>query len=77
MSSSLSEDRTTTRAFQDSLVKAYEDVLPDMLKAVGEADVKDYVIAPILSDESWSDFVGDLPAFAYPTDGVGGFQPKL
>jgi hypothetical protein len=70
-------DRTNAQMFHDSLVKAYDEALPDMLKAVGESELNDYVTAPIVSDKSWATFVGELPSFEYPCDGVGGYQPKL
>lgn len=73
----LSEDRAITQTFHDSLVKAYDEVLPDMLKAVLESEAKDYVTAPIVSDKSWTTFVGELPSFAYPCNRAGGYQPKL
>jgi hypothetical protein len=72
-----SEGPTATKTFHDSLVKAYDEVLPDMLKAVGESELNDYVTAPIVSERSWTAFVGELPSFEYPCDGVGGYQPKL
>ena len=72
-----SEDRNITRMCHDALVRAYDEVLPDMVKAVGESEVNDYIAAPIVSDESWTTFVGGLPSFGYPGDGVGGYQPKL
>ncbi|KAH6847171.1 hypothetical protein B0I37DRAFT_341176 [Chaetomium sp. MPI-CAGE-AT-0009] len=75
---SSSGDGTSPRAFDDSLVRAYEEALPDMLKTVRESEeLKDYVTAPIVSDESWAEFVGELPSFEYPRDGAGGYQPKL
>lgn len=74
----LSEDRAGTElTFHDSLVTAYDEVLPDMLEAVGESEVNDYVTAPIASEEAWATFVGELPSFEYPCDGAGGYQPEL
>jgi hypothetical protein len=65
--------------FDDSLVKAYDEALPHMLTAVarGESELNEYVTAPIVSDKSWATFVGELPLFEYPDDGVGGYQPEL
>ncbi|KAK3291980.1 uncharacterized protein B0H64DRAFT_420171 [Chaetomium fimeti] len=66
------------RAFDDDLVRAYEEALPDMLRTVAESgDLGEYVTAPILEDGAWDAFVGQLPAFEYPRDGDGGYQPKL
>ncbi|KAK4129680.1 hypothetical protein N657DRAFT_90700 [Parathielavia appendiculata] len=73
----ISEERTITPTFHDSLVKAYDDVLPDMLKAVQESETNEYITAPIVSDKLWTEFVGGLPLFEYPSDGKGGFQPTL
>lgn len=72
-----SGDRIITQMFHDSLVKAYDQVLPDMLNAIRESEVNDYITAPIVSDKSWTTFVKELPSFEYPCNGVGGFQPKL
>lgn len=74
-----SGDRASARAFDDALVRAYDEALSDMLGAVGgwgpELDV--YVTAPIVSDKAWADFVAELPSFERPHDEVGGYQPKL
>ncbi|KAK4140589.1 acyl-CoA dehydrogenase/oxidase [Dichotomopilus funicola] len=74
----VAEERTITPGFHDALVKAYDDVLPDMLKAMqDESDDNEYITAPIVSDESWSEFVQGLPSFEYPSDGEEGFQPAF
>ncbi len=70
-------DRIITQMFRDSLVKAYDQVLPDMLNAIRESEVNDYITAPIVSDKSWTTFVKELPSFECPCDGAGGSQPKL
>lgn len=71
----VAEERTITPTFHDALVKAYDDVLPDMLKAVQDSEENEYITAPIVSDESWTEFVEGLPLFDYPGEGEGGFQP--
>lgn len=72
------EPRTTiTPAFHDALVEAYDDVLPDMLKEVRGSEANAYITAPIASEESWTEFVQQLPVFEHPKNGKGGFQPRL
>jgi hypothetical protein len=74
-----SGDRASARAFDDALVKAYDEALPDMLDAVEgwQPELDAYVSAPIVSDKSWAAFVAELPSFERPHGGVGGYQPKL
>lgn len=73
----MSEDNTAIPTFHDDLVKAYDEVLPEMLQGVQETEVNDYITAPIVSDESWASFVEGLPSFKYPCEGLGGYQPDF
>ncbi|KAH6879755.1 hypothetical protein B0T10DRAFT_582266 [Thelonectria olida] len=68
----------TTKVFHDSLVDAYDAVLPDMLRSLDTARFDGYITAPIMTNESWNAFVRGLPSFRRPHGRRDrGYQPKL
>lgn len=63
-----------SRTFAHDTAEAFEAIVPVMLQHMEEGEEKDYVSAPIVSDEAWEKFVQELPAY---TGSSGGYQPKL
>ncbi|PIL33677.1 hypothetical protein GSI_04301 [Ganoderma sinense ZZ0214-1] len=51
------------RAQQEMATRAMDEVLPILGELVHEMDMFAYVNAPIVSDESWAEFVGSLKVF--------------
>lgn len=63
-------------AFHRSAAEAYTEALPDMLAWFEHEGVGKYCTAPIASDEDWSAFLKNLPAFRSKNDS-NDYQSKL
>ncbi|KAF5025512.1 hypothetical protein F66182_2417 [Fusarium sp. NRRL 66182] len=65
------------KSFAHDTAEAFEAITPVMLQHMEQGEEKDYVSAPIVSDEAWERFVQELPAYTHERASVGGYQPKL